>query len=134
MLDRLWVAAESLPYLSKVISAELQDLENGDIPVFTTRPGSRDLWTSSNQPIRDFSDEPAMALVRRRLEHLSERDLDLQLWFIRASLGASTEYSNDLQRPAPRLTGPHKPIGREHLLATARSLGDRLASLALRPK
>jgi type 2 lantibiotic biosynthesis protein LanM len=134
LLDWLWVAAESRPYLTKVISAELQDLENGDIPVFTTRPGSRDLWTSSGQPIRDFFDEPAMAFVRRRLQHLSELDLELQLWFIRASLGASSEYRHGAQKPAPDSTGSQTAIDRERVLAAARSLGDKLASLAVRSK
>jgi len=134
LLDWLWIAAESRPYLSKLISAELQDLKNGDIPLFTTRPGSRDLWTSSGQRIRDFFDEPAIAVVRHRLEHLSELDLELQLWFIRASLGASTEYRDGTQGPAPESLGPQTANGREHLLAAACSLGDKLASLAVPSK
>jgi type 2 lantibiotic biosynthesis protein LanM len=134
LLGWLWVAAESRPYLTKAISAELQDLENGDIPLFTTRPSSRDLWTSSGQPICDFFDEPAMAFVRRRLQQLSELDLELQLWFIRASLGTSSEYRHGAQGSTPDSSGPHTAMDRERLLAAARGLGDRLASLAVPSK
>ncbi len=131
LLNRLWVAAESHPYLAKVIAAELQDLQNGDIPMFTTSPSVRDLWTSSGQPIRDFFTEPAIAPVRRRVEHLSENDLELQLWFIRASLATSVEFRGATQTLTPRLAGSQRAIGRERLLAAASSLGDRLASLAV---
>ena len=51
LFDWLWAAVENGPYLTKVIPAERQDLWKGDIPIFTTRPGSRDLWTSANEHI-----------------------------------------------------------------------------------
>ena len=131
LLDRLWVATEIQPHLAKVISAERQDLQNGDIPIFTTRPFSRDLWTSSGQLIPDFFEESALALVRRRLQNLGERDLDLQLWFIQASLATSAEYRNVQQRSGLESAAPHKAISREQLLSAARILGDRLESVAI---
>jgi type 2 lantibiotic biosynthesis protein LanM len=85
LFDGLWAAVESAPYLTKVIAAEREDLWKGDIPIFTTRPGSRDLWTSSNQRIPNFFDEPSMNLVKRRIQQLSEDDLSHQLSIIGAS-------------------------------------------------
>lgn len=67
-LDRLWVGIEQQPYLASVISAERDDLWQGDIPMFTTRPNSRAIWSSSNQEIADFLDETGMSLVQRRIQ------------------------------------------------------------------
>lgn len=131
LFDRLWVAAEVLPHLCKVISVERQDLQNGDIPIFTTRPCGRDLWTSSGRVITDFFKEPALEIVRRRIQNLSERDLDLQRWFIEASLATSTEYRTVEHEPFPASNGPHNAISHEQLLSVARSLGDRLESVAI---
>jgi type 2 lantibiotic biosynthesis protein LanM len=85
LFDRLWATVEYCPYLTKVIPAEHQDLQNGDIPIFTARPNSRDLWTSSRQRIADFFEEPGIVRVRRRIQELGDRDCTQQLWFIRAS-------------------------------------------------
>lgn len=131
LLDRLWVATEILPHLARVISPERQDLQNGDIPIFTTRPSSRDLWTSSGRLIPHFFEESALALVRRRLQNLSARDLDLQLWFIRASLATSAEYGNVEQEPSLGSTMPQKPISPNRLLSAARGLGDMLEFFAI---
>src|SRR5437764_2772760 len=41
--DRLWVGIEKHPYRAEVIAAERADLLNGDVPLFSTRPDSRNL-------------------------------------------------------------------------------------------
>ena len=43
------------PHLARVVAAERDDLLNGDIPLFTTRPGSRDLWTGAGGADRRLS-------------------------------------------------------------------------------
>src|SRR5262249_27308791 len=47
LFDRLWISVERWPHLGNVVSAESQDLQQGDIPFFTTRPQSLDVWTST---------------------------------------------------------------------------------------
>jgi type 2 lantibiotic biosynthesis protein LanM len=79
LFDRLWAQVEHRPYLAKLIPAEREDLQKGDIPMFTTRPGSRDLWSSSNNRITNFFERSGMELVRHRLQQLSEDDLRQQL-------------------------------------------------------
>jgi type 2 lantibiotic biosynthesis protein LanM len=135
LFDRLWVDTKDGAYL-RVFPHELEDLQNADIPVFTTRPDSRDLWTSSRRRIAAFFKEPGIALARRRIEQLCDDDLQKQLWFIRASL-ASLAPSLDqaprvIHRPFEARAGTHVVANRERLLASARALGDRLACLALR--
>jgi len=128
--DRLWVGIEHRPYLAKVIPAERADLHRGDIPNFTTRADSRDLWTSAGEQVGDFFDQSGLDLVRRRLQQLNEDDLARQLWFVRASLATlSMDFDEALGYP---LTEPQTTADRERLLAAARSVGDRLEELALR--
>jgi len=130
--DRLWVAVEPLPYLAKVVQAERADLQHGDIPIFTTEPCSRDLWTSSGQRIKDFFDESALAVVQRRVRQLSERDLELQRWMIRASLATSVGSGDWEQRRAHTGNGSPRAVDHDQLVRAARTVGDRLESLAIR--
>lgn len=130
--DRLWVRAEHLPYLAKVIPAEREDLLNGDIPMFTTRPGSRHLWSSLKEQISDFFDEPGIDLAQRRVQQLSDKDLTQQLWVIRASLTSLAMGGDRARWPTYRQTEPQGVIEPVQLLAAARSVGDRLEMLALR--
>ena len=130
--DRLWVGAEYRPHLVKVLPAELEDLQQGDIPIFTTRPSSLHLWSSAGQQIADFFDESGLVLVQRRIQQLSEDDLARQLWFIRASLTSLAIAKDRAPWPCYPLTAPQIVADHEHLLAAARAVGDRLEGLALR--
>jgi class II lanthipeptide synthase len=133
LFDRLWVAVESRPYLAKVIFAEREDLQRGDIPFFRARPGSRDLWTSSNTRLENFFDEPALTLVQRRLLQLSERDLDLQLWMIRASLATTAPgHAEEGRRAAYKANPSQGPVDHDQLLRAARRVGERVESVAVR--
>jgi type 2 lantibiotic biosynthesis protein LanM len=132
LFDRLWVAVEQRPYLAKVIVAERADLLRGDIPLFTTRPASRDLWTSANERLADFLDEPGLNLVKRRLSQLDEQDLQRQLWFARSALATLAPEVGRVPVPSHPLPEPKMKANRERLLAAAHAVGDRLEALALR--
>ncbi|MEO1347955.1 MAG: type 2 lanthipeptide synthetase LanM family protein [Cyanobacteria bacterium J06635_15] len=143
LLDQLWGAIGHSPYLEKAIPAEITDLHHGDIPMFTTRPDSRDLWTSSGEKIENFFEKTGMALVHQRLQQLSEVDLDKQLWFIHASLATldgatrrrhvSVDYPNNPQAIGqPPTVTKGQPLKRQQLISAAQTIGDRLESLALR--
>ncbi|HEY9634724.1 MAG TPA: type 2 lanthipeptide synthetase LanM family protein [Coleofasciculaceae cyanobacterium] len=130
--DRLWLQVEHLPYLAKVIPAEREDLLNGDIPMFTTRPGSRHVWSSSNEQISNFFDESGMALAQRRVQRLSDEDLTQQLWVIRASLISLAMGGDGARWPTYQITEPKTEANRERLLTAAQAVGDRLEVVALR--
>jgi len=129
--DRLWLDIEQQPYLAKVIAAEREDLWQGDIPMFTTRPNSRAIWSSSNQEIANFSSQSGMALVQHRLQQLSDADLTRQLWFIHASLTTLAMAEDGVQFSSYRVIEPQNNASREQLLAAAVAVGDHLESLAL---
>jgi len=130
--DRLWVGIEQQPYLARMISAERDDLWQGDIPMFTTRPNSRAIWSSSNQEIADFFDETGMRGVQHRIEQLSEANLQQQLWFIRASLSTLIMGEEQVKESSYYLTEPQNSASREQLLKAALAIGERLELLAVR--
>ena len=129
--DKLWVGIKNLPYLAEVIPAEHEDLQKGDIPMFTTQPNLRDIWSSSGKRITDFLDESGMTLTMRRIRNFSEEDLTKQLWFIRASLATLSMDMDSAKWPTYSLTEPQTITDSEQLLRAAQAVGDRLASLAI---
>lgn len=84
--EALWRVLEARPWYSRIVRHELEDLWRGDVPHFTTRPGSTSLWTSDGQEIPAFFAESAYVNVERRIASLNPTDCERQSWFIRASL------------------------------------------------
>jgi type 2 lantibiotic biosynthesis protein LanM len=133
LFDRLWLATVHLPHLTKLISTEREDLLKGDIPLFTTRPESKDLYASSGQKIADFLDESSLVSVQRRVQQLSEADLQRQLWIIRASLTSLYLSTEEVKEHSSyNLTESLTIADFQSLLLAARAVGDRLENLALR--
>ena len=132
LFDRLWLGVDQNPALARVIQAEQDDLNGGDIPLFITHPDTTHLWSSAVEPIPHYFDESGLTLVKNRLCRLSQADLRRQTWFIHASLTALS--TGSLQMTAPRSHRQESPncVEREALLKHARKIGDRLARLALR--
>jgi type 2 lantibiotic biosynthesis protein LanM len=129
--DRLWVGIEQHPYLAQIIPYERQDLLRGDIPIFTTSPRSRDLWSSLKGRIADFFAEPALASVQRCLQQLSQDDLERQLWFIRSSLTALVPSGEHTAFHSYYLNDTPTAANRERLVTAARSVGNQLEKLAI---
>ena len=130
LFDRLWVAAQQSPQLEKIVGQEQEDLWRGDIPIFTTRPGSRDLFHPGGGEVSDFFREPP--ITGHRLAHLSDADLDRQLWFISASLATVAGAPRRRRTSSTNIANHADPVAHEHLLAASRAVGDRLVSLAFR--
>lgn len=139
--DKLWLDVQDSPNLTKVIYHEQKDLHNGDIPLFTSRPNSCDLWSSNGERIANFFDESGMILVQRRLQHLSEQDLAQNLWVIRASLATlepleprSAELKNSRHKADYSLINSHEIFDSEQLheqsLIVAQAVAKRLEMLA----
>jgi type 2 lantibiotic biosynthesis protein LanM len=130
LFDRLWVEIEGRPYLSRVIPCEREDLWNGDIPLFTTRPGACDLWSSSGMCIGDFFKQPSMRAVQKRIAQLSERDLEQQLWFIRASLATLSPGQDTRVRRGYEPSTSKSSMEDTSFLKAAIDIGKRLEDLA----
>ncbi|HEX4948694.1 MAG TPA: type 2 lanthipeptide synthetase LanM family protein [Blastocatellia bacterium] len=130
LFDLLWVEVKDDPDLIKVLQVERDDLLRNDIPLFTTRPATRDLWINANERLVDFFAEPSLSIVQRRVQQFGTADYERQEWFIRASF--ATLPMKVEQQPAARDFVPPTEMKREELHAAARAIGDRLEELALR--
>jgi type 2 lantibiotic biosynthesis protein LanM len=129
LLDWLWIDAVPQPRLSRVVTAEREDLQRGDVPFFTTTPTARAIWTSTGRKLSGFHERSGMACVEQRLRELSEADLDRQRWFLRASL-TSLSKAGDRLTDVPLTGPPATPAPPEDFLRAACQVGDRLEQLA----
>ena len=131
LLNQLWTQIRYFPRLAKVISMELEDLQKGDIPIFSTYPASCDIWSSSHIHTKDFFDESGMILVKKSMRDMSENDLQKQLWIIRASLATISRKNILPQLPIPQFGSRRSKVSRKYLLAAAEAVGKRLEELVV---
>jgi type 2 lantibiotic biosynthesis protein LanM len=130
LFDLLWVEVEDDQDLAQVIRIERDELWRGDIPLFITRPDSRDLWINESERIPDFFPESSLSVVQRSVKRLSAEDHSRQAWFIRASL--ATLGADDAGWQSSPATAPCPVANGERLRSAAQAVGDRLEALALR--
>ncbi|MFE3787199.1 type 2 lanthipeptide synthetase LanM family protein [Streptomyces goshikiensis] len=115
-----------------LVDEEIAQLWAGDVPLFTARPGRDHLWGEAERPLAGRADRSGIARVASRLAALDAVDRQDQEWIVRAAMATAS------RAPA------HRPVGDrrtrtaerapepERLLSAARSVGDRLVSLAYR--
>src|SRR5262249_23988722 len=113
----------------RLVGAEVKDLQRGDVPLFTSRAESRDLWTSEGERIIEVFERPAVALVREGLRRMGEEDLARQEALIVTAIVASgdgaAQAEGVLPRRKPNVTRGSEPID------LARDVGDMLCRDAL---
>ncbi|WP_437314675.1 type 2 lanthipeptide synthetase LanM family protein [Sorangium sp. So ce385] len=141
LLDVLWLMDREAARLDRAIGAEKEDLRGGDIPRFTARPGSCDLWDGRGRRIPAYFATDAMAEVRRVIEAFSSEELAWQTWLIRASIetlrparGArDAAVAAACERDEGSRSGADERRGRlaEALVAEARRIGERLLETAI---
>jgi type 2 lantibiotic biosynthesis protein LanM len=128
-MDRLWFGVRWQPALARLIPAEQADLLQGDIPFFSTCPGSRDLLTSQGGPIPDFFQKSSLEEARQRISQLDEADLAQQVRIINASFDC---LRGDVPRAARTLApADTAQVTRAALLDAASAMADALARTAV---
>jgi lantibiotic modifying enzyme len=106
---------------------EQADLWAMDIPVFTARPASADLWTSAGQRLSGVLTAPDLTVARDRIAAMGDVDRRDQEWIISAALATHAPVGG--HRPAPArdgLAGTAAPPDR--LLAAACGLADQIVA------
>lgn len=135
LLDCLWTGIEDNRRMLRLIHPERQDLLQGDVPIFTTYPVSRDLFTSDGRKMEAYFEKTGMDLARERVEGLDDEDRRRQIWFIGASLATLDLGAEELKwaKYQPIWTSSQCSRGqlRSALIEEACRVGDRLAGLAL---
>jgi lantibiotic modifying enzyme len=89
LFDRLWGDVDEEPELARVIHAEREDLERGDVPCFRTMPSSHALWTSMGVELSGFFDRSGLEQVESHLCRLADDDLERQRWLLRSAFLSS---------------------------------------------
>ena len=129
-LDQLWAGAQVRPHFEPILSFEHRDLEQGDIPYFRTRPGTRDIWTATGERLVGFLPDTGLERTGLRLGRLGPEDRARQEWLICGSFSAARLQQIPAGRPEYRFQEAAEPAGRERLLRAARAAADRLCTLA----
>lgn len=134
LFARLWFGIERTEFVRSwlhLLPSEHFDLSRGEIPYFTTRVGSRDLWTSRGVRLRDFFLRSGGDVIRDRFAQLGEEDLRRQIQFIRGSLGAvALDQESTFRRYSPPVDV--QSADRDRLLAQALKIVERIVELAYR--
>ncbi len=130
LLDRIWAGVGERPWLERVVPSERRDLARGDIPLFTARPGSRDLWASEGERVPELFADTGMERARRRVAAMSEEDLERQAWLIRATLAVPALDKGKTSRTTFEMEEGDQPAPADELLRWARAAGDDVCTLA----
>ncbi len=96
VLSRAFVTEEEKPVFWSILAAELQAIEQLDIPIFTALSSSDSLELPKGVVIPKLFEEPSFNRVLLRLSSLSEADLAQQIEIIRGSF-----YSRFVREPNP---------------------------------
>lgn len=73
-------------FLGRVVTNEVNDLVNRDIPLFTTKVDSKNLWYGENSYIADCFDETGFDRAIRKIARMDSNDCEKQKWLIETSL------------------------------------------------
>jgi type 2 lantibiotic biosynthesis protein LanM len=132
LFDNLWSETDKNPVLKRLISYERADLWRNDVPVFTARPASSHLWSSTNDVIPDCLHQTPLSLVQTRLQQMGADDLKRQTWFIRAAMTALAMEEPSPARPSSQSTLRGSEADPADFLEMAIAAGDYLVDSAIR--
>lgn len=113
-----------------LVDEEIAQLWAGDVPLFTARPGGDLLQGGPGRPPVGRTGGPGLGRVAAKLAALDAVDRQDQEWIVRAAMATTSR--TPAHRPAEgrRARTADRAPEPERLLSAARSLGDRLVSLA----
>ncbi|SDX63338.1 type 2 lantibiotic biosynthesis protein LanM [Amycolatopsis xylanica] len=114
----------------RLAPSEIADLWDGDVPMFTAKPGARHLWDSAERRLDDVLADAPLTVVGRKLASLNTVDRRDQEWLISAALATRptgiVHHSTETM-PETGLTASPEP-GR--LLAAACGVADQIVARA----
>ncbi|GAA1350086.1 type 2 lanthipeptide synthetase LanM family protein [Catellatospora bangladeshensis] len=129
-LDLLWDESGAEDVLRALVPHELTDLWSGDVPLFTTRPGSRDVWSAGGERLVDLLPESGLQAVAAKIAALDEVDRHDQQWLISAALASRprpVEHRTGAGVPDPLEAGVPDP---QRLLVAACGIADEVLARA----
>ncbi|MCM3155419.1 type 2 lanthipeptide synthetase LanM family protein [Priestia megaterium] len=126
VLENLW----AYPYHNKeVVSHEISDLLVGDIPIFYNSINSTSLISSNGIEIKNVYDEPIIAKVYKRINKLTNQEIQKQSAFLTVSMGLYNKcipVKNSSNGIKKKFKFNNFRINKEDLLEEAIKIGDEL--------
>ena len=131
LFDLLWTDSLDSTTRRRLVPHELTDLWAGDIPLFTTRPGSRDVWAADGTRLPDLLESPSIDAATAKIAALGEIDRHAQEWLITAAL--ATRGATAGHRGGEPARGQLTAVvpDPQKLLAAACGIADELVATAL---
>jgi len=131
VFDLLWTDSLDDPMFRRLVPHEIADLWTGDVPMFTARVGSRDVWSANGVRLPKLLAESGLDAVRAKLADMGEVDRHNQEWLIRASFATRpqpvTHRGGDVLPGAVAAVVPDP----QRLLAAACGIADELVGRAV---
>ncbi|MFT7838887.1 type 2 lanthipeptide synthetase LanM family protein [Saccharothrix sp. BKS2] len=130
VLRLLWDDSADSDVLRALVPHEVTDLWAGDVPLFTTRPDSRDAWSARGERLPDLLPVSGLDAVVAKVSALDEVDKHHQQWLITAALAGRprpVEHRTGQVLPAPLEAGVPDP---QRLLVAACGVADEVLAHA----
>jgi type 2 lantibiotic biosynthesis protein LanM len=125
----LWDDSDADPARQRLVDSELADLWSGDIPMFTGRPDSPDVWDSRGERFGEVLSSPSLLVVTNKIGAMNTVDQRDQAWLISAAL--ATRPAEVSHRGGETLdVVASKTPDRAHVLAAASGVADQILARA----
>ncbi|APU13952.1 type 2 lanthipeptide synthetase LanM family protein [Actinoalloteichus fjordicus] len=131
VLARLAIGADGSGSWERLVASEVEDLRHGDIPFFTSRPNTRDVWNSRGEVIADYLADRPIDIVRSRVAGLSEADLAAQTRLIRRSF-ETLQVSEATEEVFTPVALADRSISTPEAITSARALARTIEDEAVR--
>lgn len=135
ILGQIWSGVASSSIRQKTVLREFTQLQQGDIPYFSCRASDITLLSGDGHQLESVLSTSGVDAVRARLGRMSETDLGLQEWIIRASMACLGETGAAVVVPERTLQrgSSAADLAKDSLLSTCVVSGNRASWLSLAP-
>ncbi|MBU7582613.1 MAG: type 2 lantipeptide synthetase LanM family protein [Nostoc sp. TH1S01] len=135
-LSRAFLVVDKKPHYWRILSKELQAIEQLDIPYFSACPGSDELVLEPGESIAEYFQEPSYKTVQTQLENLSAEDLARQLEIIQGCFyaqGKTVKLQTASLPLEPIKSQNHSPVPltKEQLLQEATRIAEEIQAQAI---
>ena len=107
-LSRAFLVVDEKPHYWRILSKEVQAMEQLDIPYFSAFPGSDELVLEPGESIVEYLQEPSYKTVQTQFKNLSEANLAQQVEIIKGCFYAQGKSVNLQGDSSPENTPPLK--------------------------
>jgi type 2 lantibiotic biosynthesis protein LanM len=132
LLELLWRGRTTDNIASQLVEHEIQDLQQADIPMFTSEPHHTDLYASDHTRLDDVLLMPSAALSLQGLSRATVADRVHQTEVVRSSLLVAAEgYRDTSQSPVDSISLPNQAAAAPDYLQAATDIADELDRMAV---